>query len=398
MLGEHDEQLRFGLLGRLSLGLAICGSAGCVKPVPKGLGTASADTTSLAPKTCPDDEPRTASADALGRLVTGPGLCSVEGGSTGYLFGNHVRLELSYDQFGRPVLADAEFNATCDFDHDHGVVQLSPDHPYCQGFEHHVQRWTWDEHGRLVGIERNVQLYLDEDDLDVDDFRCMMDDIPLTTDAISWGYEEHGRVETLALNYQYCGETRQVEEQLSYTDNMVEARAVTTYNGEPSSESSRYHLDDCGRVVHQEIVGPNPAPGTRYGYDEWGRLTKADGAAFQQSWTYEAIIATHPKVRWVIEESMDHRTIYLAEDRVEGEQFVIRLDERQRVISVKSDNEAWALHYDDCPNAALATNRWRLHEILWTWDFPPAPLPGKGNVALDRWLHAELPLLPESLD
>ena len=138
------------------MGIAICGSAGCVKPVPKVLGTASADTTSLAPKTCPDNEPRTASADALGRLVTGPGLCSVEGSTMGLTYGHDVWLDLSYDQFGRPVLADAEFNATCDFEGTLGYGVMPPDaefdHPTCQGFEHHVQHC----HSLAVGLRKRL--------------------------------------------------------------------------------------------------------------------------------------------------------------------------------------------------------------------------------------------------
>jgi hypothetical protein len=47
---------------------------------------------------CGDKEPAPESlVDDLGRLLTAPGLCHIEGGLTGQVTGQHVELELSYD-------------------------------------------------------------------------------------------------------------------------------------------------------------------------------------------------------------------------------------------------------------------------------------------------------------
>ncbi|PRP98298.1 RHS Repeat protein [Enhygromyxa salina] len=367
---------------------------GCATPVPSAGGETGADAGGPVVAACPDGKAHGASVDALGRLVTGPGLCSVEGGLKNVSLGHHVRLELGYDELGRPVQAVAEFSEVCKLGGAMSGIELS-----CEDFERQEQRWIWGEQGQLAAVERTIELHLDGDNPEaVTEYACFLGDAPFTVETVKWDYDEHGRVVTSAWTYADCEGTERVEERLRYTEGIVEARTVVTGGGESSSYASRYELDGCGRVVHEETVEPSPSPGPRYAYDDRGRLTGEDGPDRQRRWTYAAGIAAHPELRWVVEQAMDRRTVSLAQDRPGGDQFELRFDERQRVISVESQGEAWTLGYDDCPNAAFATAHWRANEVLATWSFPTSPQAGEGNAALDAWLHAELPLLPEALE
>lgn len=261
----------------------------------------------------------------------------------------------------------------------------------CEGYERQVQRWVWDERGRLAAGERSATLSLAEAEAErADESACLLGEDPLTTEAISWTYDDAGRVATSTSEHADCEGTERVEERLRYVAGAVESTVDTG----GSHSVDRFDVDECSRVVAKQPLEPAGAA-IHFSYDERGRLVSETGS--ERRWNYAAGIVGDHDSSWTLEHDRARRTIYLSAAGTDDDRFVIALDERGRVIAVDSQHESWQLSYDDCPNSSLATTRWRVGEILSTWPFPRPPLAGEGAAELDRWLHAHLPLLPEAL-
>jgi len=353
---------------------------------------------------CPSTKDPGPNRDALGRLVTGPGLCRIEGAAKNTSTpSTNVTLELRYDNLGRPLEVHAWFEPQCPTEGLPG--HLYQDHDECWTSEHQIQRWTWDKHGRLVKAAHWARAEFEraetgDPEIPVgvpDASRCLFGDDPVLIEGLLWRYDQAGRLVSHAVIHQDCESAEIWEERLRHQPGVIESKVE--FRDEPASErwTARYHLDECGRVLRVEREPAFPKAASRYEYDSRGRLmASVNGEGSKRRFDYTAEIAGSTAPAWLFELADDSRLLWLTRDVPGGDRFEIRLDERSRVVAVELEHRTWTLSYDDCPNAKLAQTRWRFDEILLAgWPFPTPPQPGEGATALDKWLHGELPLTPQ---
>ncbi|WP_106394353.1 hypothetical protein [Enhygromyxa salina] len=330
-----------------------------------------------------------AAFDQLGRLVTGPGLCQI----TSQFAGETVELDLSYDANGRPIAAQTSFDRPCELE------AFEAEEPrMCERVEYQTQRWAWDERGRLTRLDRILNLNFPDGGSMVDaDFGCAMD-TPLTLEHATWTYDEQGRVTSWSWTDKTCQTTDSGEEHLTYLEGTVEAVERWDVDSQPSQSSTRFDVGACDRVQSAQSTDGSDSV-TRYAYDEQGRLIEdSDGGERVRRWTYPTGVAADSKTtQWALERDAGQRLMRLSPAGRGYEEVVIRFDERSRVIALESEYQSWRLSYDSCPNAGLATTRWRVGDLFLSWPFPTPPSAGAGPASLDHWLHAQLPLMSEVL-
>jgi len=335
-------------------------------------------------------------ADDLGRILTSPGLCSIEGSKvqTSDSFGPEysIVLSLSYDDSGRPTEAGTWFSRFCDLEYWNPLPPSSDDDPACDDMEEHTQTWRWGENGQLESVDYTVRAEFFDPGEDAE--RCYFVEEPMVTDKIRWSYDEAGRVEASSGMSADCEGTQTILEQVSYGQGRVDSHVTIKYtevSGEPGGWAGSWYavVDECGRVVAAPENG-NSDNIIEYTYDNYGRLVQEAGGRKTKVWGYDAMVAAGTRAAWAFEASVDGREFSISSsDQQVRNQYVVRVDNVGRVVGVESNAWVWKLGYGDCIHADRATASWRVGDLFWAWDFPDMPIPGEGAGALDYWLSRD---------
>jgi len=330
----------------------------------------------------PDAGGATIPVDALGRLTTAPGLCSVVGGLELDTGGFQTSLQLAYDEAGRPTLAIADTTPACaDALSDSTAKRLGTELPCHRDQLTQTVEWQWAADGTLDGVDHTASWVPGPTrGDDIEEHACLVGPEPFSVERSRWKHDKNGRLVEWSQVYADCEDTEEIGGRLRYTDGGVEVERSG------SGQAKTMVLGERGEVLDTGLV--------RYQYDASGRtihVDRSDGTT--RSWGYEHRFVAGLGGNWSSAVSADGRTIRL--EQLGTDRHVdVELDDRGRPIAVARPDERWELGYGGCKNAEHATHRWALDAVFNAWPFPEPVRASQGGDELEAWSHRRLPLEP----